>query len=282
VTSPSPSGPRRSGVQSLDRAFVLLEALADAGGAAGISQLATATGLPLPTIHRMMRSLTTGGYVRQDAHRRYALGPRLVRLGQSAGRLLGDWAMPYLNHLVAQVGETANMAVLEGDAVVYVAQVPSPHAVRMFTEVGRRVLPHSTGVGKALLAGLSDDKVRALVTRTGMPAATEHTLTSPDALIAELHHVRERGYAVDDAEQELGVRCVAVPMTDTRFGSAPGNAAISISGPSSRVTAARVTQIAPLLMAATSRLASDLADELRDGETAAADFDDDDVDGARA
>jgi IclR family acetate operon transcriptional repressor len=246
---------RKPGVQSLDRAFALLEELADAGGSTGISQLASATGLPLPTIHRIMRSLAAGGYVRQDPHRRYALGPRLVRLGQSAGRLLGDWALPYLSRLVDQVGETANLAILEGDAVVYVAQVPSPHAMRMFTEVGRRVLPHSTGVGKALLSALPDEQVRAIVARTGMPAATEHTLTTPEALLAELAIVRARGYAVDDGEQELGVRCVAVPMA----GPVPGNSAISVSGPSSRVTAARVEHIAPLLMAATAELVADLA-----------------------
>src|SRR5471030_3156075 len=113
--------------------------------------------------------------------------------------------------------------------------------MRMFTEVGRRVLPHCTGVGKALLSALSDDQVRAILARTGMPAQTEHTITSPDALVAELALVRERGYAIDDAEQEPGVRCVAVPVPSRL----PGNAAISVSGPSSRVTTERVAQIVP-------------------------------------
>ena len=102
--------------------------------------------------------------------------------------------------------------------MVYVAQVPSPHSMRMFTEVGRRVLPHCTGVGKALLSVLPDDQVRAILARTGMPAQTEHTITSPEELVAELAVIRARGYAIDDAEQEAGVRCVAVPGPEPAAG----------------------------------------------------------------
>jgi IclR family transcriptional regulator, acetate operon repressor len=243
-------------VQSLTRAFDLLEHLADAGGSATLSQLAATSGLPLPTIHRLMRSLVGTGYVRQEASRRYALGPRLIRLGESASQMLGSWAMPYLADLVDRIGETANGAILEGDSVVYVAQVPSPHSVRMFTEVGRRVLPHSTGVGKALLSTLADDDVLALVKRTGMPAQTTKTITRPDRLLAELRTIRARGYAVDEGEQEVGVRCVAVPVVD-----APVRAAISVSGPDSRVTLDRVHEIAPILLAASQALVADLRRE---------------------
>jgi IclR family acetate operon transcriptional repressor len=257
VEPPSSLVPEPTGeptVQSVDRAFALLERMADGGGAASISDLAADTGLPLPTIHRLVRSLVSGGYVRQLPSRRYALAPGLIRLGASAGRLLGDWALPLLQGLVDQVGESANMAVLDGDAVVYVAQVPSPHSMRMFTEVGRRVLPHCTGVGKALLSALPDEQVRAIVARTGMPAQTERTITSPDALVAELAVVRRRGFAVDDGEQEPGVRCVAAAVPS----QLAGTAALSISGPSSRVTRDRVAQIAPLVVAATQGLVATL------------------------
>ena len=240
-------------VQSVDRAFGLLEHMADAGGSVALSQLATLSGLPLPTIHRLVRSLVNQGYVRQEQSRRYALGPGLIRLGESANRMLGSWAVPYLSELVDRIGETANMAMLEGDTVVYVAQVPSLHSMRMFTEVGRRVMPHCTGVGKALLSMLPDDQVRALVARTGMPARTERTVTDPEALVAEVAASRKRGYAVDDQEQEAGVRCVAVPVSD-----APVRVAISVSGPSSRVSAGRVAAIAPVLQGVAARLVADL------------------------
>jgi IclR family acetate operon transcriptional repressor len=240
-------------VQSLTRAFDLLEHLADAGGSATLSRLAAESGLPLPTIHRLMRSLVATGYVRQDPSRRYALGPRLIRLGESASQMLGSWAMPYLAGLVEQIGETANGAILEGDAVVYVAQVPSQHSMRMFTEVGRRVLPHSTGVGKALLSTLPDEQVLEIVERTGMPAQTSRTITDPDDLLRALEQARRLGYTTDDGEQEEGVRCVAVPGV-----GAPGRAAISVSGPDSRVTLDRVDEIAPVLMKAAQALVTDL------------------------
>ncbi|WP_413966363.1 IclR family transcriptional regulator [Actinacidiphila polyblastidii] len=241
---------RAGGVQSLERAFDLLERMADQGGEVGLSELSAGSGLPLPTIHRLMRTLVACGYVRQQPNRRYALGPRLIRLGEGASRLLGTWARPYLAELVEATGETANMALLDGDEVVYVAQVPSRHSMRMFTEVGRRVLPHSTGVGKALLAAVPPQEVRALLARTGMPAATERTITEPDAFLAELAHIREMGYAVDDSEQEIGVRCLAVTVPDS-----PTAAAISISGPAGRVTEAATDKIVPVLHEVAGRLA---------------------------
>ena len=188
------------------------------------SELTRLTGLPMPTIHRLLRSLINDGTYGRSS-KRYALGPRLIRLGESASRTLGSWAMPHLAQVVARCGETANMAMLEGDACVYIAQVPSPNFVRMFTEVGRVVPLHSTGVGKALLSTLPDEKVVMILRRAGMPSITEHTITTPDALLDDLAHVRKNRYAIDDGEQELGVRCIAVPLEGLPF-----TAALSASG----------------------------------------------------
>lgn len=246
-----PTAERRGGgVQSLDRAFELLELMATADGGIALSQLAAASGLPVPTIHRIVRTLVSSGYVLQLPSRRYALGPRLIGLGANAARTLEEWASPSLTTLAEQTAETANMAMLDGDMVVYVAQVPSSrHTMRMFTEVGRRVFAHSTGVGKALLSQLPETATRDVVGSAGMPAATDRTITDFDALVSELHRVRAQGYAVDDSEQERGVRCVAVPV--------PGSpaSAISVSGPAGRLTADSVAQIVPLLRSAANQLA---------------------------
>lgn len=241
------------GVQSLQRAFDLLEGLADAGGEASLSELATTTGLPMPTIHRLIRTLVTLGYVRQHPNRRYALGSRLIRLGENAGRQFGTWARPLLAELVDEVGETANLAVLEHDEVVYVAQAPSRHSMRMFTEVGRRLLPHGTGVGKAMLSQMAPDDVRALLRRTGMPAYTPNTFQDPEVLLRHLTEIAARGYALDESEQELGVRCVAVPVRGT-----PCLAAISVSGPEGRLTDEVVVRVAPIVR----RVAEAIADTL--------------------
>jgi IclR family acetate operon transcriptional repressor len=245
---------RDGGVQSLQRAFDLLELLADAGGEASLSELAVLSGLPMPTIHRLIRTLVALGYVRQNTNRRYALGARLIRLGEHASMQFGTWARPLLTELVDEVGETANLAVLERDEVVYVSQVPSKHSMRMFTEVGRRLLPHGTGVGKAILSQLPPDDVRALLERTGMPAYTEHTFTDADALQRHLVKVAKLGYALDESEQELGVRCVAVSVP-----GAPTPAAVSVSGPEGRLTKEAVTRIAPVVQRIANTLGSELA-----------------------
>src|SRR6478672_8977941 len=161
---------KNGGVQSVGRVLDLLEIVGDAGGEIGLSELAARSGLPLPSIHRLVRTLVERGYMRQLSNRRYALGARLVPLGQVAGTMLGAWAQPVLTELVDALGESANLAVLDHDAVMYIGQVPSRHTMRMFTEPGRRVPAHCTGVGKALLSQLSDEAVRELLARTGMPA----------------------------------------------------------------------------------------------------------------
>ncbi|GAA3418236.1 allantoin degradation transcriptional regulator AllR [Streptosporangium vulgare] len=226
-------GGRMSAVQSVDRALDVLEALAEQGGEAGLSEIAARTGLPYGTIHRLLRTLLARGYVRQESDRRYALGGALVRLGGVAERMVGVWAQPYLTRLVELSGETANLAVLEGDFVVYVAQVPSPRRLRMFAEVGRRVLPHSTAVGKVLMADRADTEVASLVERTGMPRRTANTITDLPGMLAELERVREHGYAMDLGEEELGVHCLAVGVRD----GARTIAALSVSGPAERITA---------------------------------------------
>lgn len=243
-----------SGVQSVERAFELLEVIAGAGGEASISEVAEVAGIPLPTIHRLLRTLVGRGYMRQLPNRKYALGPRLIPLGDVASSVLGTWARPVLAPLVEQLDESANLAIPDGDLAVYVAQVPSTQAMRMFTEVGKRVFQHCTGAGKALLSQLPDDAVRTVLARTRMPAQTPHTITSPDVLLAELAQVRARGYALDVEEQEIGVQCIAVPVRhgETRM-------AISVSGPATRMTPDLEARAVPLLNAAANDLVSRLA-----------------------
>jgi IclR family acetate operon transcriptional repressor len=228
--------------------------MADAGGVISLSQLAADAQLPLPTIHRLVRTLVDLGYVRQEPSRQYSLGPRLIRLGETTSRMLGTWARPHMTKVVAALGESVNLAILDSDQIVYVGQVmASQNSMRMFTEVGRRVEPHSTAVGKAILANEDPAEVRALLARTGMAARTEHTITTPEAFLAELERTRQRGYALDDGEQEVGVRCVAVAVPD-----APQPIALSMSGPMPRMTDDVIKQAAPLLTEAAEAISREL------------------------
>jgi len=228
---------RAASVQSVDRAFAVLEALAADERPVGIAELVDLTGLPQGTVHRLLQSLHQRGYVRRDAARKYSLGTSAVRLADAAQRAMVRSARPHLAELVAISGETANLAVLEGDDVVYVAQAPSPHTLRMFAEVGRHVPPHSTAVGKVLLAGMPRERALAVLRRTGLAPRTLATITDLDAFVTELDLVTVQGWAADEEEQETGVRCVAVPV------GAPGAAlaALSLSGPADRFAGGRTT-----------------------------------------
>jgi IclR family acetate operon transcriptional repressor len=223
-------------VQSVDRALDVLEALAEAGKPLGVGELGERTGLPQGTAHRILQSLHERGYVRRDASRKYSLGTSAVRLADGAQRALARSARPYLAELVSLSGETANLAVREGDDVVYIAQVSSPHTLRMFAEVGRHVPPHSTAVGKVLLAAMPRADVRAILRRIGLAPRTDATITDLAAFEAELDLVAAQGWAADEEEQETGVRCVAVPAG----GPGPTVAAMSLSGPADRFAGGRV------------------------------------------
>ncbi len=244
---------RPAGVQSVAKALEILEIIGSDPAETALSEIAAASGLPVPTIHRLVRTLLDSGYLRQLPNRRYTLGPRLIPLGQAADAVFGTWSRPILAGLVDALGETANLAVLDGNMITYVGQVPSPHSMRMFTEVGRRVLPHCTGVGKALMAQLEDDEVRTILSRTGMPAMTPATISDPETMVTALQVVRRQGYAIDDGEQELGVHCIAVPVpSDSTL------MAVSVSGPAPRMSKDLLQRAIPLLKSASISLSTEL------------------------
>lgn len=239
-----PPEERPRGVQSVDRALDILEVLAAHPGTLGVTEVAREVGLAQGTAHRLLAALVQRGWVRQDAGRRYGVGPAAMRLGDASYRELGALAGPALRAAVQETGETANLAVLEGRQMVYVAQSPSPHTLRIFAEVGRRVPLHSTAVGKVALAGLDRDGVRGLLAGLTLEARTPRTITDPVALEGELDRVAAQGWAVDDEEQELGVRCVAVPVRLHGL-----SVALSVSGPTERMTMARAREVLPGLRA---------------------------------
>lgn len=248
----APVSPSTGSVQSVVRAFALLEALASAGTPLPLAELAATTGLAQPTAHRLLKTLQKIGYARQADSRDYDLGPGLIALGNRAAPPLAALAQPLLRELEELSQETANLVVLDGTMAVYVAQQPSRHQMRMFTEVGRRVLPHSAGAGKAMLATLTEARARDIVERTGLPRFTETTLTSPGALLAELRETRRRGYAIDEGEHEVGVRCVAVAIP----GANPP-AALSVSGPAARMSDDMIRSVVEALREAAAWLASE-------------------------
>lgn len=232
----APATPR---IRSLGRGLGLLEHVADARSPIGLSDLAAACDLPLSTAHRMVRSLVSSGYLHQGPDRRYRLGPRLVALGGVALAPVGAEVAGWLDRLVRATGETANAATLCDDAVLFVAQAASPHQMRASAQVHHRAPVHCSALGKALLSLLTDEEVAGIAERTGLPRRTDRTLGAVDELLVSVRDVRRLGRALDDEEGEYGARCVAVPVP-----AAPIPLAVSVSGPTSRLTPDRVPAIA--------------------------------------
>jgi IclR family acetate operon transcriptional repressor len=247
-------------VQSVERALDLLEFLAQSVNKVGISELSIATGQPVATVHRLLKTLTARGYVTRDSRtRRYAPGPAAHALASMDHQMM-NWteiAASFLRELVEISGETANVVLLERDRAVYVAQAQPTRMVRMFTELGNRVPLHSSGCGKVLLAYQSESIVNAIIAQSGLQAFTAMTITDPDRLRQELATIRQQGYAIDSGEQEEGVRCVAVPVYGPKGKVV---AAMSISGPSSRLENSRTPGLLPHLKRISDALTSSLTE----------------------
>jgi DNA-binding IclR family transcriptional regulator len=242
------SAARRDSVQSLERAFDLLEALVE-GGELGVTELATRTGLVPSTAHRLLNTLGRRGYVTQSSTSgRYLLGYKIVELASGLEHRLSRLravARPHLETIRRATEETTNLVVLDGDRVVYVDQVEGTRSVRMFTAVGTSALAHTTGSGKAIMAYSQPELLTAVYGERGeLERLTPRTLVTIEALQDDLKRIRRRGYAIDNEEHEEGVGCVAVPLFDH---TGQPCAAMSVSGPSARILHADTAEVGALL-----------------------------------
>lgn len=215
-----------------DRTLAVLAALATYGEGVSLEEITTAVGSPKPTVHRALGSLRRAGFAAQDRTGRYVLGDEFLRLAFAHHQARPDHARvdDTLQALAARFGETVHYTVLDGHDVVYRAKVDPPEgAVRLTSVVGGRNPAHCTAVGKLLLSyELTDrDAVSAWIGGRELERRTDRTLTTADALHADLELIRSRGYGVDDQENEAGITCLAVPMFLT--GPTTPSGAISIS-----------------------------------------------------
>ncbi|WP_309570962.1 IclR family transcriptional regulator [Deinococcus sp.] len=241
-----------TGVRTLERGLAVLGALA-ARRSATLTQLARDVRLSASTVSRLLDTLVRQGFAEGGEGGTYRVGPRAAQVGSAydAHDALLAAAQPAMRALVDDLNESANLAALSGAEAVYVAQVEGRHLVRMFTQLGAAAPLHASGVGKALMAWRDDASVTALLGSGPFPAFTPHSLTTLPAYRAELARVRTQGFAHDDQERELGVRCVAAPVRD---GSGAVVAALSVSAPTSRLTEAEVPRFVARVVQATAAI----------------------------
>jgi DNA-binding IclR family transcriptional regulator len=237
-------------IQAIERAVSILNAFSAETPELGVTELAERVGLHKSTVHRFMVNLDAAGLVERNARTgRYRLGLHIFELGGLVMQQMNLWdeALPFLESLVRDTGETGHLAVLDGGEAIYIERVEARRALRVPSAIGRGYPAHATNLGKVLLADLPPERVAEIIAERGLPAFTPNTITEPDELKAELERIRERGFAIDDEEYDEGLRCIGAGVRDP---SGHVVSALGIGGPVTRVTPARVDELAELVMAA--------------------------------
>ena len=249
-------------VHSLTRALTPLRHMAASSDGLSLTKLSEAAGLPPSTTHRLLTTLEAERFVRPDPQGGlWRVGVSAFIVGSAFARSRDKLTVtrPYLRRLMEMSGETANLCVESEGEAVCIGQIESRHAMRAITGVGGRIMLHSSGAGKALLAHFERDRrARALA---AMPLAqiTESTITRRERLEAALSEVLALGYAVDNEEHALGLRCVAAPIFDEHGRVV---AAMSVSGPSARIPAERLAVLGRMVAQAASEATREYGGEV--------------------
>jgi IclR family acetate operon transcriptional repressor len=250
-----PTTPSSPGLRLMD----LIEHLVREGRPLALPEVVASTGWPKPTVHRMLQQLEQGGWLQREPDgRRYALAPRLLRLGEGA---LGASTQHGVRHavlrqLVAELGESCNLTALSGAEVVYLDRVESAFPLRLELRPGTRVPLHCSASGKLFLAHLGAARRQALLDGLTLSRHTATTLTRREALETELSTIRRQGHAFDAEEFVDGLVCIAVPVRTP--GDRELRCALALQAPSARVPLARLPQFLPRLAQAAQALARTL------------------------
>ncbi|REJ74625.1 MAG: IclR family transcriptional regulator [Acidobacteria bacterium] len=252
----------RETTTSVERALSILEAVAEVEQGLTHAELSRTLGIPKSTATYLLRTLEGRGYLRKNADSgRFQVGVKILGLGQHAlaGRELPRIAQPHLRRLAEETQLTVHLAILDHDRPVYVARADLPGFVKINTWVGRELPLHSTAVGKVLVAGLDEERRERLLEGASFAPRTGKTITDPARFRDEIAAVLRRGWAIDDEENNLGVRCVAVPVFDARGAV---DAALGASGTTSLFPRERIAETARRVQATSREISSQLGFEL--------------------
>jgi IclR family KDG regulon transcriptional repressor len=250
-------------IKSLQRAINILDLFDEQTAELGITEIAETLGLHKSTAAGLVYTLEHNGYLDQDSEtRKYRLGFKLV---ERASTLLDQIdvrqvALPYLQELRAGCGESVNLAVRDGGQIVYIERLTTTQSLGMRAKVGYRAPMHCTALGKAILSCMPPREVEELVAQSGLPAATPHSITDRAQFLQEMDRVREHGFALDNEENEIGVRCVAAPILDHTDRPA---AAVSISSPVLRFPPSEVPRYGQMVIEAANAISARLGYRLR-------------------
>lgn len=249
---------RTPSVPALQRGLAILELLSDSPKGLTLPQVARKLKIPKSTAHCLLVTLERTGYLTRPAVlNRYRLGFKLLGLAGAAlfHVELRTKARPHMRELAERTALTVHMAVLEKSEAVIIEKVEAPQTRRLATWPGKRMDVHCTALGKVLLAGVDDETLRKIVREHGLPRHNENTIASLRRLREEMDTVRERGFAMEDEEDEIGCRCLGAGIRDETGRIV---AAVSLSGTINEVHSGNAAQLSALLLTTVSRISEDL------------------------
>jgi IclR family transcriptional regulator, acetate operon repressor len=250
---PVPPQERDYSVRAVERVCSILNLLQQAVDGVSLVEVAETTELPKSSAFRYLWTLEAHRYVERDpGSGLYRLGLGFLGMQSRQLEVLRERTRPWLEKLRDELGETVNLGILDGDSVIYLDIVESRRGVRLAARRGERDPIHSTALGKAIAATLPEARVRDILHHAGMPRRTANTITAADDYLAELAKVRRIGYAVDNGENEVDGRCVAVPIPGTRL-----PAALSLSAPAARFPLQQTEVVAQALHDAAGQITTE-------------------------
>ena len=253
---------QKSVAPALTKGFAILDLIAREPGL-GFAAIRDKLGLPNSSCHHLITTLCQLGALVPRADRGYVLGLRLFELGAMAAnqRQLHDLALPTLRRLAQDIQLTCHLGVMEGAEAVYLLKVEGSREIRVNTWVGKRLSLHSSSLGKVLLAGLPEDELQSILAQVSWEAKTPRSIVDPVEFCRQLGVVRERGWALDDEEDLVNIRCVAAPVRDMQGHVV---AAISAVGTVLDITPERIDELAATLCATAREISQHLGHSLRD------------------
>ena len=256
--NPVRKGKEMSSALGASRLLLIIESLA-VEPELGITELSKQFGWGKGTVHRLLSSLVEMGYAEQISETgKYQLTIKLFEIGSAVIHRSGipQVALPVMEDLSGETGETINLAVLDGSEIVYLQRVESMEFLGVNIRIGSRLPAYCTALGKVLLANQSEDVLEDLLRNVRLVQRTPNTITDRRKLREELSAIRERGYALDREEFSVGLRCASAPIQNAK---AETVAALSIAGPATRLTEDRLSSLAQLVIEAASSISGKLA-----------------------
>jgi len=256
----------RSFVRSLERGLLVLQGLAKESRPLTLSEIARHAGINNPTASRFCYTLTQLGFIQRDPYKRYHLTPRVLSLGYAAirGFKWREVAHFYLNGLSKEIRETVNLSVLDGHEIMYLIRIKTERLLPYDLQIGSKLPVHCTSMGKALMAFVSPERMRSILSRVDFRAFTHRTITGVEDYLTAIEIVRKQGYAINDEEQSVGLRSVAAPVRDVEGRAI---AAINIAVPTKRYSRQEVEDnLAPQIVETAGKISNALAEmEWREG-----------------